>query len=298
MILQQTGYVLNGPGRIEEKRDMFNNMYSDLYSRFQQTADRLEDEVCHAKQILRGHYAAYLEAQKRKKEEEEEQARKRERERELELQREEERKREAIAKAELEKKKLEAQKDVIMLDSPVQTPQAAKGVSGSQTATPLASTAINEPAKSFEATFPATQTTTNNDNPVAGDELDFEALFGMSTADTDQNTAMDLTNDSFADPSADVASLIPGIDAYASMDQSAPTTTMATTAVPAPALDFMDFTVADTPTQANAGQADAGVVADFSTSNLDDELNNFLNSGDAGGSANDGDWDDWLNGME
>jgi hypothetical protein len=303
MMLQQMGYVLAGPGRIDDRRDTFNTMYSELYSRFQQIADRLEDDVCHAKQVVRGQYAVYLETQKRKKEEEEEQARKREKERELEIQREKQRELEAKAKAEAEKKKkLEAQQDIIMLDSPIATPQPpnVKGMPGSQAGTPLAAASTNTPTKSFNATFPvSTPPITGNDaNATESTEFDFESLFGIPATSTDQSTAMEITQEAFPDPSADVASLIPGIENYASMDQSAPPTT---TMAPVTSLDMMDFTMPDTPSQNASGPTETANGTDFSTANFDDDFMNFLNDtsgGDNEPSATDNDLDDWLKDMQ
>lgn len=308
---QQIGLVLSGPGRLEDRRETFQTQYPDLNSRFQQVADKVGDDISHAQHVIRGAYAVFLEKNQKIKAEEERLKSKLEQEVQ-----------EKKAKSEADEKKKEQHddvktdqshdQDVIMIDSPSHPPPAATAPSTLahsqiaseapiQSTTPIVLQTSDAPpnppfqAPSFDIEDTGTNEAANETN------FDFEAMFGNIG-----ETAPDETTKNI-DPSADdLASLIPGIDTYASMDPSTTnvttSTTTATVSAPpmAAALDFMDFNTPDAQTGQNTDQTIAD-NAGFGAGGNDDYLD-FLNGGDAGEEdgqpvTNDNDLDDWLNAM-
>jgi hypothetical protein len=299
----QIGVAFTSPASWDQRKANFQSKYKDNSQAYQQVLDRMQDDLAHAKAVLRGRYALFLQKQRaqleekeRKAQEEEEERRRMEEERREEVRRKEEEERQR--KEEEEKKAAEerekAQREKELKENPPPVEQNAFD------------SAVQASPDHLGGSLNADQSVNSTTDELADFDTFISNLTNNNAADS---TAMDLSTDAFSDPSTDVASLIPGIENFAKMAPTTTTSPAATTTATAGNITAdTPFDFSGLPDMGGSGDNAAGDVMDisggddtfadiFGDMGFTDDAN--MGEGGNGDNANgDNDFDSWLNSMD
>jgi hypothetical protein len=194
--------------------------------------------------------------------------------------------------------------DVIMVDKPVELPKTnptapTRQPEPTQPKQQESTPTISQAAPAMIATSaPATEqpqpiTATVPEEETTTDAMDFSEFFGDDltadpTATANDDTQLHLPTD-FDDASADVSSLLPGVESFANMpdDNAIPTSSAAAEVEGAiPHFNLPDFGTAVTQAQSQPGGAEVKVDDQTGEVDFGDIDFNFADTGTGGGSGN------------